>query len=196
MHYNQIIRDSLKPSPLAGRSLLRNRLGISVLALLCVSAAVRADDQVPFKATFVGWDYASFPDQCTIIVRHVDEGQATELGRCSYTSTTLSDGCSGSLAGHDDDVVLTAANGDQLFGTSVDISSQVDSSDPTKVQIVGESIITITGGTGRFAQATGTFQWSFIAKLYEAIPLPDGTLLVPNVFSLDGTVTSVGSDKN
>ena len=36
---------------------------------------------------------------------------------------------------------------------------------------------------------------SFVAKLYEATALPDGTLVVPNAFTLDGTLTSVGADK-
>ncbi len=189
---NQIIRGTLKSSSLAARLCCRLWLAASIVSVLCISGLARAGDQVPFKAAFTGLDYPSFPDACTILVGHVDEGEATELGQCTYTSTSISDGC-GSLLGHDDDVVLTAANGDQLFGHSVDISVEVDDSDPATAEIVGDTMVFITGGTGRFANTSGTFLMSFVAKLYQATTLPDGTLVVPNFFTLDGTLTSVGA---
>ena len=46
---------------------------------------------------------------------------------------------------------LTAANGDTLFGTSTGLGTVVDG-----IAYIQETH-TITGGTGRFAGATGTF---------------------------------------
>ena len=127
---NQIIRGGLENSSLARRSCCRILLAASFLALLSVSGSVKARDQTPFKASFAGSDFATFPDDCTVSVRHIDEGEATHLGRCTYTSTTIADDCVGGLPGHDDDVTLTAANGDQLFGISPESTTQVDDSDP------------------------------------------------------------------
>ena len=46
---------------------------------------------------------------------------------------------------------LTAANGDTLFGTSTGLGTVVDG-----IAYIHETH-TVTGGTGRFAGATGTF---------------------------------------
>ena len=48
---------------------------------------------------------------------------------------------------------LTAANGDQLFATTAGGEDQFTPPNVSHVTVVA----TITGGTGRFASATGTF---------------------------------------
>jgi hypothetical protein len=132
------------------------------------------------------------------IVEISGEGQATHLGRFTFTSTTITpDSCTHfpNFDVYDDSVTLTAANGDQLFGTGIGTGTLVDFTDPTRIRVVSESTITITGGTGRFANSTGTIRWSLVAKIYERTVLPDGTGLDPIVSTLEGTLSSVGANK-
>ncbi|MEJ7675831.1 MAG: hypothetical protein WKF59_24775 [Chitinophagaceae bacterium] len=49
-------------------------------------------------------------------------------------------------------ITLTAANGDQIFMNSIGIVSAPDANGVTRVTLTN----TITGGTGRFADASGT----------------------------------------
>lgn len=197
LNTNQITRGTLQNNSGSFRSFCRIGLGASVLALLCCSLPAIANDQVRFKGTFEGIDHAMSVGPCTTIVEHSAEGQATHLGRFTLTSTTIADVCSHfpNFDGSDDLVTLTVANGDQLFGTAISTSTLVDFTDPTRIRVVGESTITITGGTGRFANSTGTIRWSILAKLYEGTVLPDGTQLVPQVSTLEGTLSSVGANK-
>ena len=92
-------------------------------------------------------------------------------------------------------MILTAANGDQLFGTATGASTLLDLADPASIHVTFEATLTITGGTGRFAFTTGTIQWTGLAKLYDATVLPDGTQLLPAVSTLEGTLSSVGANK-
>jgi hypothetical protein len=128
-----------------------------------------------------------------LVVAQNGEGEGTHVGHFTWTSTTITpNSCTSPfLDAYVDDVVLTAANGDQLFGTATITTTGV--ADPLRV--VGEGPLTITGGTGRFAQSTGAMRWSVVANLYEAMPLPDGTVLVPAFYTLEGTISSVGADK-
>jgi hypothetical protein len=194
---NQITRGTSQSNSGSFRSFCRIGLVASVLALLCSSVPAIADDQVPFEGTFEGIDHAMSVGPCTTIVEHSAEGQATHLGRFTLTSTTIADVCTHFpiFTGYDDLVILTAANGDQLFGTSIGASTLVDFTDPTRIRVVGESTLTITGGTGRFANSTGTIRWSILALIYEGTVLPDGTQLVPQVSTLEGTLSSVGANK-
>ena len=195
---NQITRGTSPSNSRSFRSFCRIGLVASVLGLLCCSVPAIADDQVPFNGTFEGIDHATSVGPCTTIVEHSGEGQATHLGRFTLTSTTITpDSCTffPNFDVYDDSVILTAANGDQLFGTVIGTATLVDFTDPTRIRVVGETIITITGGTGRFANSTGTIRWSLVAKLYEGTVLPDGTRLDPEVSNLEGTLSSVGANK-
>ena len=66
--------------------------------------------------------------------------------------------------------VFTAANGDELFTTFV--ASGFPTDDPNVLHIV--EVHTITGGTGRFAEATGSFVHDALAN--EAPPTTSGSL--------------------
>jgi hypothetical protein len=76
-------------------------------------------------------------------------GQATQLGAYTYAATECFDPVSGAFAGSSR---LTAANGDELTGT---YEGQVSgTADPNVIAYQEE--LELTGGTGRFAGATGT----------------------------------------
>jgi hypothetical protein len=78
-------------------------------------------------------------------------GQATHLGRFIYESMVVVDPDDGSAEGT---AVITAANGDQLFMQVDGAPTDECVSAPTEViPICGT--FTVTGGTGRFSDASG-----------------------------------------
>ena len=195
---NQITRGTLQSKSGSFRSFCRIGLVASVLALLCCSVPAIANDQVPFEGTYEGIAHVMSVGPCMNIVELSGEGQATHLGQFTWTSKTIvPDLCTyfPNFDLYDDSITLTAANGDQLFGTAIGTGTLVDFTDPTRIRVVSENTITITGGTGRFANSTGTIRWSLLAKVYERTVLPDGTPLDPVVSTLEGTLSSVGANK-
>jgi hypothetical protein len=169
----------------------------AVLALLCFSGPVMASEQVPFQGTLTGFAIPTVVDPCTNTVPISGEGQATHLGRFTWASTHIVEDLCTLFPGfniHDDTVTLTAANGDQLFGTGVG-TGFIDLTDPSKTRIFVDMIITVTGGTGRFVNSTGIIKESLVSKVYERVFLPDGTPLDPIVATLEGTLSSVGPNQ-
>jgi hypothetical protein len=80
-------------------------------------------------------------------------GTATHVGNYTIVNSHCLDPRTGALTGGT--FVKTAANGDQLFGTYLGTASVIQP--PTPIGIFGISgTVTFTGGTGRFAGATGT----------------------------------------
>src|SRR5687768_12408962 len=131
----------------------RCKLGLvpAVLTLLCFSAPVMAREQVPFRGTLTGFARPTVVDPCTIIVPISGAGQAMDLGRFTWSSTSIATEICTLFPSFNihETVTLTAANGDQLFGTGVGTGTTVDFTDPSKIQVTVEETITITGGTGR-----------------------------------------------
>jgi hypothetical protein len=106
--------------------------------------------QLPFVGTFKGESRGvlNCPPTCppTIVrVTGTDTGEATHLGRFSAVYEDEADLATATGTGT---FTLTAANGDKLFTRYA--GGQTDVSTVTLVA-------TITGGTGRFARASGTF---------------------------------------
>lgn len=130
---------------------------------------VWATDTVPFKGNAQGAIVSAVPDPGGVLVRVLAEGHATHLGKFSREEVLVLNPIAGSAVGT---IVFTAANGDQLSGT---VAAQFTS--PTT--LVGT--YTFTGGTGRFADATGEAQAS--------LSTPDG---VHFTVEFDGSVSSVG----
>lgn len=195
---SQITRGALTSNLRSRPSFRLFGLVASALLLVCFPRPVMGGDLVHFQGTFAGLDHSVSLGPCKVIIEHSAQGQATHLGLFTYTSTTIApDTCTDFpvLPFYDNTVTLTAANGDQLFGTAIGASTVVDFTDPAKIHIVGDATLTITGGTGRFANSTGTIRMSFVALLYEATTLSDGTQLVPAVYTLEGALSSVGADK-
>ena len=136
---------------------------------------------VPFKGTFDATGTATdIPgDRCPALTIQIEgAGTATHLGAL----TTVQSHCvtPPSFDFTLGEFTLTAANGDQLFGT---YEGQFLPLAPPLVAIDGE--LTFTGGTGRFAGATG----SGVASGEQNLATGDATVV------LEGTISSVGSNR-
>jgi hypothetical protein len=141
-----------------------------------------ASKQVPFKGIFsaTGTATARPGDRCPVLtVEILGTGNATHLGRLTNEQSHCA--APPSLAFTDGVFTLTAANGDQIRGTYF---GEFVPLDPPLFTIDGH--FSITGGTGRFADATGSGDASGVQNLVT------GEVTV----SLVGTISSVGSNKS
>lgn len=120
-------------------------IAAALVGLLFVPAAsaARGGTERPFHTTLVGsvhWESdAVSPSNCaSVTALSVGIGEATHLGRVSVAWSHCPAEPEYIMDGR---MILTAANGDQLFGIydHDDLSS-----------------VTVTGGTGRFSGATGS----------------------------------------
>ena len=133
--------------------------GIAVLLLLVLATTVfaaPAAKATPFKGSWESAETPTFdpappPNAITMFVDGDAWGNATHLGK--YTATfeaevDLACGCS-----EGDTIHFTAANGDSLYGVGSGFGGPADTP--------GFNLVTqtyaITGGTGRFDGATGSF---------------------------------------
>lgn len=125
-------------------------LALAVVAILGLAASVAAGEQVPFKGNYEGsFTQTPIPGTPTSLVVANGKGEATHLGHFSFdfpltVNVVLQIG-SGTYT-------FTAANGDEIFADVIAQSSLL----PNGLRHVVEIGI-ITGGTGRFAGATGSF---------------------------------------
>ena len=89
---------------------------------------------------------------CALANSEHGTGHATHLGAITWTSEETVNICAGPDGAEvTGEIVITAANGDQLFA-SYETLAQLDFG-ANQVRARGE--FQITGGTGRFADATG-----------------------------------------
>ena len=106
--------------------------------------------QLPFRGSYHQTETGVPQSPTTILVTFSLEGTATHLGRYTTAGSHLVDLTTGTAGGPGS---MVAANGDQLFSTG--------SGQATPTGVPGELSIadtsTITGGTGRFEGATGSF---------------------------------------
>ena len=130
---------------------IRHPLFVALLAAFAVSltlvvSAVAAE--TPFKGTVsaVETGKVEFP---TRFLDREGTGTATYLGRYTEHITMEINIPTLSSTGA---ATFTAANGDTLTAT---VAGQATRTSPTTLSIV--EVYTITGGTGRFADATGSF---------------------------------------
>lgn len=123
---------------------------IALLMLLCLAAApVAAGDHVVFKGSLAGSVTVTplTPPMASVLIE--GSGNATQLGRFSVEVPHLVNQATRIGAGS---YVFTAANGDRL---TAEFSGQATLVAPGVLSV--EEHATITGGTGRFAGATGSF---------------------------------------
>lgn len=136
----------------------RSLIGVFVVALLVLLAPSHAQaaaaHAVPFKGSSEQQAVSAVPvDPDHVLVTTVGEGNATHLGHFTFVSPHLSGLSDFSIDGTQN---FTAANGDELYGDlSGNLAPFVDTDG--HVYLVGTVAGTITGGTGRFAGARGTY---------------------------------------
>ena len=125
-------------------------LALAVVAALGLAGPMLAGEPVPFRGSLVG-DVTHTPvDARTDFVLVEATGTATHLGLFTVAVPHFVDTPTRTAAGYYE---FTAANGDTLT------ADYTESFTPTDVPGVFADVITatITGGTGRFAGATGSF---------------------------------------
>ena len=145
-------------------------------AALAIPAA--AGDQVPFKGTMQGHDVDSpGPSQGTIVVTTTGTGIGSHLGDFSFTQVATVNLAASTSTGS---VHWVAASPE-----TVSIRHLPDPGEPAATPgiISITEIHTITGGTGRFAGAKGSF---VVERLASAV-----TFLTSGSFH--GTITSPGA---
>ena len=136
-------------------TMMGSRVYLSIAALILTAVLVvpaAAQKQVPFKGALQGQEIDTpqgGPPPTTLNVDGSTTGIASHVGQFSFTyqlTVTLANGTA-TGSGH-----LIAANGDSVYTT---ITGSSDVTTPGLVRIM--EIDTITGGTGRFAGAQGSF---------------------------------------
>ena len=143
-------------------------LSASVLLLLLPLRA-QAQEQIPFESDYQGTFTLAFgagPDG-TDALSFSGSGIASGLGKSSvdgHTTTRPDEDdplCSEIVT---DQVILTAANGDELrlVNSGEDC---LDFSVPGQVFIRGSGTFQVVGGTGRFAGATGSGTFKVVAEV-------------------------------
>jgi len=140
-----------------------------------------AQAELPFRGEVSGSSTRSPIDQCHFLVTISAEGQATYLGNFTWQSTHTLNVCTTPFTGSDGSLTLTAADGDQLLGTYTTTSQFIPTTPPVIATIFD---ITVTGGTGRFANTTGT-----IKATGQGDPSTGA-----GTATLTGTISSIGPD--
>jgi hypothetical protein len=152
-------------------------LVLTAMILAAAPAVLVAAQQVPFKGAFQGNDTDtcfSFPFVC---VETIGTGTATHLGNFSFTTETVVN----VLEGTDTGVAhFVAANGD-TFDAAI-VGSGRPTGTPGEISIT--ETFTITGGTGRFEGAQGTFT---VERLASGVTFT-------TFGSYDGSITSPGAN--
>ena len=150
---------------------------LTVLVIsIAATAPISGANSVPFKGSWSGVtvsaDLATFP---VVQIVADGDGQLTHLGRYFMTSPHTTDVTTGETIG---DQIFTAANGDTLTAFCAGFALP----DATGI-VTGGLDCNITGGTGRFEDATGTYVF-FI----HASPDPNGPGFVTEA-TIDGEIS-------
>lgn len=147
---------------------VRRLLPLCLVAIaVCSSADVKADEAVPFKGSWSGETVSAIPIGPTVVsIVAEGSGQLAHLGAYTMVSPHTSDIATGFTQG---DQIFTAANGDTLTaycqGTPV--------FDFPTGTVTGTLDCEVRSGTGRFEDATGSYEFAFVSTL-QPEPLPNG----------------------
>src|SRR5439155_12348634 len=160
---------------------LRIGLILTALTLLPLAHPAIAGDEVPYKGKEVGAvtrGAFQFPFSYNSTVA---EGEATYIGHYTLSGNFVVDVRFGTAIGV---FTLTAANGDMLF---LDMAGHAVPTDLTRTV----ANFTVTGGTGHFEGATGSFtadnQFGFAVNL----PVSPN----PYVADIEGTISTPGANE-
>jgi hypothetical protein len=155
------------------------RLILAALVFISTGYAA-AKDQVPFRGTWEGSTVSATPiDENVVLVVSSGSGHASHLGRFDMTSPHLTFLDTGAVEGTQ---IFTAANGDTLTAT---ITGQFVPNEEGNLEATLAG--TITGGTGRFQNASGSYDFHIIAR-----PAEFG---FDSSATFSGTISTVGSNK-
>jgi hypothetical protein len=155
-------------------------LALAALAVLGLAGPLAAGEQVPFRGRLEGsFTSTLIPGNPPIVSAFVEgTGNATHLGRFRFANQHQVNLATRFLTGS---YTLIAANGDRLFAN---FSGQA-SATPTPGVLAVVETVTISGGTGRFAGATGGFTAERL--VFQATSTTSG--------SFNGTISSPGAAK-
>jgi hypothetical protein len=155
------------------------RLASTAAALtlaLALAGPVSAGEQIPFRGTLAGIATITPLDPPVVAVRIEATGTATHLGRFTLEAPHVVNQATLSAVGT---YLLTAANGDTI---TADLAGTATMIEPPNVIAISETA-TVTGGTGRFAGATGSIH---VERMFNrATGVTTGTL--------DGWISTAGS---
>ena len=149
---------------------------LSAVAVLVLAGPVAAGDQVPFKVKLEG-DATVTPLAPPFVMVDVEAtGNATQLGLFTLDIPHVVNRATRTAIGTYE---FTAANGDTVYAEFTGVAT------PTAIPgvLYIEETATITGGTGRFAGATGIFS---VERWYDMVA---GT----TIGSFEGTISSPGN---
>ena len=128
------------------------RATFAAIALaLCLAGPASAGDQVPFKGTLAGTASVTPLAPPIVAVEIHASGTATYLGRFTLQAPHVVNQATLTAVGT---YLITAANGDTI---TADLAGTAVMVQPPNVVAITETA-TVTGGTGRFAGATGSIQ--------------------------------------
>jgi hypothetical protein len=150
-------------------------------AALCLTATLRAGEQVPFKGNFDLVILSSTPVGTTHVRFDADAYiKATQIGNARGRGFFILDLATFAYVGA---ATWAAANGDEVFLTFVGQFV------PTTLPGLFDSVATfeVVGGTGRFAGATGG---ATVGGQFDAV-----TQSTPAPLPFEGTISSPGSLK-
>ncbi|HUZ16539.1 MAG TPA: hypothetical protein VMU72_10260 [Gaiellaceae bacterium] len=140
-------------------------VGATALFLALAGLALAGPSGVPFKSAGSGTESSLSPSGCQFTggctVQTNGTATSSHLGKGPYTSTltvnwaaATSNGAGGYCAPATGTGTITAANGDKLYQSETGTVCEVGASTPTASHTF-TGTYTNTGGTGRFAGATG-----------------------------------------
>jgi len=145
---------------------------VFVLLSVVAVASMHAASTRPFKGSWSGVTVSADPTNFPVVsIVAKGSGQLTHLGRYAMTSPHTTDVFTGETKG---DQIFTAANGDTLTAYCAGFPQFQPSGN-----VEGPLACEITGGTGRFAGATGGYEFFIVAT-----PLADGS-----GFATESTIT-------
>jgi hypothetical protein len=150
---------------------------VAMILTVALAVSASAQNQVPFKGAMQGNDTDSNFTANTVLVTTSGTGIGTLVGQFSFTQETTVNFADGTDAGS---AHWRAANGDSIDTT---IAGSGEPTDPSGVTIRITEIHTVTGGTGRFARARGSF---IVERLANAV-----TFFTSGSFH--GSITSPGA---
>ena len=161
---------------------LKVGLLLTTLVLLPLAHRAMAEDQVPFTGIEVGGITSVSFDFPLGTLLNTAEGEATHLGHYTETGIVVVNVISGIATGT---YTIIAANGDMLFTTTTGHALQP----PSLKETVDN--VTVTGGTGRFEGATG----SWVLDSHFAFVFGGPELTDSYVAALDGAISTPGANK-